>query len=300
MTKRILSFFLLAAFLLSLCGCGGKNVSYSNPIDFYFLDAEEQFGAQTGALAQETVDLLTNDVQIQQILDRYLKGPTEDGLRSPFPAGLKAEVESLQDGELDIRLSSEFDALSGVSLTLAAACLTMTLTQISGVDSVMLETGSGVLSQQANEAYSARRFLFYDELASHPEQQVSLYFYSDKGSLEAERRSIPYREGENIAVTTFETLLNGSSQERYSSGIPEGTELLDLTITDGLCKLVLSEDFADCDTGILKARHAVRSVVASLCSLSGIESVQITLVDGSTLSYYDISEPLVPDATWFK
>lgn len=300
MTKRILSFFLLTAFLLSLCGCGEKQSDFINPIDFYFLDAEEQSGTQTGALAHETVDLLSKDVEIQQILNRYLKGPTEECLKSPFPAELKAEVARLQDGELYIQLSSEFDTLSGISLTLATACLTMTLTQISGVDSVKLETGSGVLSQQANEAYSAQRFLFYDELASHPEQQVSLYFYSEKGSLEAERRSIAYKEGENIAVTTFQALMNGSSQERYSSGIPEGTELLDLTVTDAVCKLVLSEDFAECDTGVLKARHAVRSIVASLCSLSGIESVQITLVDGSALSYYDISEPLAPDATWFK
>ena len=82
------------------------------------------------------------------------------------------------------------------------------------------------------------------------------------------------------------------------SAIPAHTQLIDITVSDGVCMLVLSEAFADCDTSAATAAQAVRQITATLCAFDGIESVHISLLDGSGLNHFDLSRSFSPEDGW--
>ena len=130
--------------LLLLAGCGASaGVELVNPINFYFCvetDGAENadFERPSGALSVQTFDLGRQDISIGEILTRYLAF-CRDGGYGPFPAGLEYTDLALENGVLTLTFNDAFSALSGVDLSLAAAALTMTLTQISGVDGVRLD-----------------------------------------------------------------------------------------------------------------------------------------------------------------
>ena len=153
--------------LLLLAGCGASaGVELVNPINFYFCvetdEAENaDFERPSGALSVQTFDLGRQDISIGEILTRYLAF-CRDGGYGPFPAGLEYTDLALEDGVLALTFNDAFSALSGVDLSLAAAALTMTLKQISGVDGVSIHGRSAILSGDWQEVFTADDFLLQD------------------------------------------------------------------------------------------------------------------------------------------
>ena len=64
--------------------------------------------------------------------------------------------------------------------------------------------------------------------------------------------------------------------------------------------VVLSDQFMSCDTSAARAGSAVRSIAATLCDLSGVTAVRLSVIGESGLTYYDISEPITPQPAWFS
>ena len=54
----------------------------------------------------------------------------------PFPEGVRLLSWEVEEGRLHLDLSEQYGGLSGVDLTVADACLTLTLCQVEGVESV--------------------------------------------------------------------------------------------------------------------------------------------------------------------
>lgn len=163
--------------LLLLAGCGASvSVEKTEPIDFYFCAAEEteqtiDFERPSGALSVQTVDLGRQDLTIREILTQYLAF-CRDGGYGPFPEGLECMALTLENGVLTLTFNDAFSSLSGVDLSLAAAALTMTLTQIDGVDGVSIHGRSAILSGDWQTVFTAEDFLFQDTALVHPEYAV--------------------------------------------------------------------------------------------------------------------------------
>jgi spore germination protein GerM len=294
---------LAAALLLSalLTGCVKPNPAenYQNPIFFYYCRKDAEYASRTGALASEVRDLRDPDISIADILKLYFAGPKSEDMTSPFPENLRCEDVSLQDGIVQLHLSNEYSALTGVRLSLASACITMTLSQIDFVKGVQIRTDAGTLSEQGTEDFSVEDFLLQDDSSVNPEQTVTLYF-ADKGSgkLKAEKRTITYTRQEDLPELALKALFAGPSEPGLSQAIPEGTELVDVSVSGSLCTVVVSETFADCDTDKTAAELAVHSIVATLCLLGEIDQVQISILNGADLKFCTIQKPLSTQDSW--
>ena len=205
--------------LLLLAGCGASvSVEKTEPIDFYFCAAEEteqtiDFERPSGALSVQTVDLGRQDISIGEILTRYLAF-CRDGGYGPFPAGLEYTDLALEDGVLTLTFNDAFSALSGVDLSLAAAALTMTLTQISDVDGVSIHGRSTILSGDWQEVFTADDFLLQDGSAVHPEYAVQLYFLDSGGNLTAQRRVLTCDDRSQLPELAMDALLAGPDDGR--------------------------------------------------------------------------------------
>lgn len=295
---------LAAAFLalVLLAGCTAaitQRPQYVNPINFYYCRSEAVYGSETGAIDYETAELGRNDVTVEEILALYFRGPISAGLRSPFPEELACTRAELDGGVLTVYLNEDYGALSGVELSLASACLTMTLTQIAFVDSVCVQTPGALLSAQSGQVFTPEQFVLFDASAYNPERTITLY-YCAKGDalLHAEPRTVSYTSSDQLPQLAMQALLDGPQDYGLVSAIPAHTQLIDITVSDGVCMLVLSEAFADCDTSAGTAAQAVRQITATLCAFDGIESVHISLLDGSGLNHLDLSRSFSPEDGW--
>jgi spore germination protein GerM len=296
--KRLLPALLA---MLLLLGCAAKpKKTPVNPIDFYYCRRQAQYGGDTGALACETVDLGKKDISIGDILKLYFSGPVSKELISPFPTGLSCKSAEMDGGTAHLYLSDEYSTLTGVRLTTASACLTMTLSQISFVKKVQIRTDAGTLSEQGGESFSAADFFLKDDSAVNPEQTVTLYFADLKsGKLGAEKRTVSYTDAAKLPELALKELFAGPSKQGLSQAIPRGTELIDVSVSGSQATVVVSETFADCDTGTVSAELAVRSIAATLCALEGIDQVKISILNGQNLKYCDIQSPLAPSESWY-
>lgn len=299
--RRILAILLLLALL---CGCTGQGIpAGESQLTFYYRRADgandESFGSETGALTEKRVTL-GGDVSVEEVLEAYLQPPEDEGLVSLFPDGTICTGTKLQKGVLTLEMNETYASLTGYARTLAAAGLTMTLTQLDSVDAVQIRTPSGALLGRASMRWTRDSFLLQDTSWLYPERTVQLYFAGANGKLQVEKRAISYESPEEIPENTVQALLDGPESEQLRSPVPAGTKLLDVQVTGTLCTVVLSEEFSACDTGREAASLAVRSVVATLCALSEIEQVQLQLQSGEDLVYCSIAQPLKPEWSWYN
>lgn len=296
---NLLALLLATALLLSACAASAEEPSV-NPITFYYCRAEGNYSSDTGALAGEQVDLGRTDVTVDDILQRYLHGPSDDSLLSPFPAGLACTEQTLDGGVLTLRFNEALAELSGVDLTLACACLTMTLTQIEFVDAVRVASPGTALAAQTDVVLTDAQFLLFDETSYHPERAVTLYGVGRAdGLLYASTHTVSYSSGDQLPLLALQALFEMQNVYTSETCIPPHTQLIDLSVSDGLCTLVLSDSFSDCDKQADTAVGAVRQIVATLCAFDEISAVNISLLDGSTLKNVDLSQSFTPEDSWF-
>ena len=137
--RRILAILLLLALL---CGCTGQGIpAGENQLTFYYRRADgtndESFASETGALTEKRVTL-GGDVSVEEVLEAYLQPPEDEGLVSLFPDGTICTGTKFQKGVLTLEMNEMYASLTGYARTLAAAGLTMTLTQLDSVDAVQI------------------------------------------------------------------------------------------------------------------------------------------------------------------
>ena len=205
-----------------------------------------------------------------------------------------------ENGVLTLTFNDAFSSLSGVDLSLAAAALTMTLTQIDGVDGVSIHGRSAILSGDWQTVFTAEDFLFQDTALVHPEYAVQLYFLDAADRLTAQRRVLSCDDRSQLPELALNALLAGPGEVGLTGAVPAGTQLADVSLEGALCTVVLSEDFAACDTDEASAQAAVRAVVLTLCSIEPVERVQLRLLGGAGLQYCAIDAPLAPEPSWLQ
>ena len=83
---------------------------------------------------------------MQDLLD----GPTQEGLKSPFPRGLTLQSLEVEGNTICITLSEHYSGLTDMSQTLADACIVMTLCQLTGVEAVEISTDGFWASRPAS------------------------------------------------------------------------------------------------------------------------------------------------------
>ena len=180
--RRILAILLLLALL---CGCTGQGIpAGESQLTFYYRRADgandESFGSETGALTEKRVTR-GGDVSVEEVLEAYLQPPEDEGLVSLFPDGTICTGTKLQKGVLTLEMNETYASLTGYARTLAAAGLTMTLTQLDSVDAVQIRTPSGALLGRASMRWTRDSFLLQDKSWLYPERTVQLYFAGANG-----------------------------------------------------------------------------------------------------------------------
>lgn len=283
MMKKLLLFLSILLLILTGCVSDNSNEEASQKITFYYaVEGTEQLTSDLSIDSEErNIQIFT----LKQLLELYLQGPISENLTSPFPAG--TEVVALSEGENgpELTLSGAFFTLQGVDLSIASCCLVRTVCDYINVEQIT------VLDEMARISMQLRPddFLLEDHFNQDSNSTFTLYFSDEnRRYLIAETREVTLSENESPEVYVLRQLMLGPTGDELLSVIPQGTELLGVETTDGVCTVNLSKEFLDNRSEDDYANYAaVGSIVNTLTSLEEVSSV-LFLVEGQPVSEYGI------------
>lgn len=283
--KQTFSFALVMICLL--CACG-KPVQQPSGLCLYLPapHSEETFlseaVSQTEYSGEATVEALSAAL-----------------LRELFGGEVKLLGWSLSSGLLRLDLSREYETVEGIDLTITECCIVLTLTQLDGVERVRVTAEGRKLLSGGQDALSADHMIFTGAEEEPREVSVELYFPRLGGrGLGLEVHQLILTEEDNLYAAVTQALLAGPQSGDLHAPFPEGTELLDARLEDGVCYVSFSEALltngssAPADQDLL-----LYSIVDTLGNLDAVSAVQL-LIDGTVPKSYgtaDTSLPLEPN-----
>ena len=159
--KYIISITLVLLLLLSACTT--PNPTYEDPVSFYYIQNDVVFGSKSGVMKKTVREAGNNAGDYFELTKLYLNGPTTYDCVSPFPAGTTLEELHWDQNRIQVLLSPQITTLSGSELTVACACLTRTLTEMTGIRTVQIRSTVGLLNGEKVLTMSADSIIYWDE-----------------------------------------------------------------------------------------------------------------------------------------
>lgn len=129
--KKFLHFFLIIMIISILLGCERSTEEFAEPVKFYYKAIIDFPAGKTDVFSYEVREGKYYNCDYILLLNDYLRGPQDDSLISPFPAGLHVVDISWEDEEsISIVLSSEVNQLTALDQTIAFSGITQTLAEL--------------------------------------------------------------------------------------------------------------------------------------------------------------------------
>lgn len=288
--------------LLSGCAMAQQAAEESaNTFDLYFpADLEESLGGDA-ITAVPTVIEGSQEMEplalAETIVERLLEGPQNQRIKTVIPKGTALLGITLDGGHAYVDLSGTYSNLSGIQLTMADYCLTLSLTQISGISVVSVTVRGRELAYRDSQNFRAQDVLLTaaDDLVGTVD--VTLWFLDgDTEALSPEQRTLRLYEGDTQAEVLLSALMEGPRSKGLTPALPAEFSFLSVWTEENICYVNLPGALCDAAYGTA-SRRAIRALVDSLCSLETVEGVQIR-VDGESRERYgdvDISGILQPN-----
>ena len=142
--KRLMILMLALALLCAGCGERGHGEVETEEYPVCFVTREETAEGGDGGIASKSVvdweyhALPPGQRALDGLIRTLLAGPEGEGLASPFPRGTSLRGWRQENGVVTLDLSEAYGGLSGVELTLADACIVLTLCRLEDVEAVYL------------------------------------------------------------------------------------------------------------------------------------------------------------------
>lgn len=220
------------------------------------------------------------------LMKRFLAGPREKRLKSPVPGKTVLQSVQLNKRHATVDLSAPYETLSGVSLSMADYCITMTLTQISKIQTVSVTVDGQELAYRDIHDFSVSDILKSNKEDVIGTVTVSLYFPNADGKLTAERRSLALYEGEIQAKAVIKALRDGPKNSKLKAVFPRNFSVRSVWVKDSVCYVGLSTSGLKKISKQVDLNVALQALAQSLHSLNSVNSVQY-LVNGKIAGSFD-------------
>ncbi len=301
MKRKLCIAALLLLSALTFAACAQKaRLPQGNYRLYLVSQAESARGAD--AIAEYGVEIADESCTTQELARKLLEAlllPPEDPLLlSPFPSGTQVQEVSISGKRAYVDFSANYGRLSGIDLSLADYCVALTLTQLDGVNAVTITANGREIPYRRTQLLTAADPLLGSREDTLRPITVQLYFLDTQtNELRAQQQTLALYEGQPRVDALLEALLAGpESDDTLAPLLSADFSVLSARIEDDICYLNLPGDVL-LPEDVQTQRLAITSLVRSLCSLTGVEQVQI-LVDGEaapTLGTLTVSEPLRAD-----
>lgn len=138
--KRFLCLAMTAALLLSGCLWQGQQIK--EPVTFYYLRSQYQYGNNQSIMDWEERESSGHREDLRYLIAMYLMGPSSEELRSPLPLSTRILSAEQEGNAVTLTLSELPSSTTDTSYTLACACLAKTCMGLTDADSVTIISGT--------------------------------------------------------------------------------------------------------------------------------------------------------------
>ena len=156
-------FILLLILCLLLAGCVQQQPSLITTLKFYYPLQVADYTLGASYIQPELREGAGVDKSLKNMLNLYLKGP-KDQITFQMPFRYNTQVVSISRGStmLDITLNRGFANYTGLDLTIACACITMTCMELTDVTVVRIRAENTTLDGADFIEMSAASLLLVD------------------------------------------------------------------------------------------------------------------------------------------
>ncbi len=263
MKRKTLLVFALCLLIL-LCACGKHAES------FLLYCPVEQLENAAGEGAIRTRSVMIANAQTMDTAEL-----SEALLRELLDTGIApgAELVSLrrEGRRVVVDFSHQYASLTGIDLTLADYCVTLTLTQLENVNAVSITAAGQLLPQRKSRILTAADPLLGQTEDTLRPVTVELYFWNNESeTLIAEERTLELYEGQSRVDAVLSELAAGPAHGDLARSVPEALEVLSARVEDGVCYLYL--------TGAeTLSSSAIEAIELSVQSLPNLREVHLAL-----------------------
>jgi germination protein M len=178
-----------------------------------------------------------------------------------------------------VDLNYPYSTLSGVSLTIADYCITMTLTQFSDISSVSITVRGQELAYRDKQQFTDGDVLLTsmeDVVSTLP---VTLWFLDQAGELTGVEERLDLYEGDTQLSGLVGALERGPTTRGLRSALPDGFSVLTTQLGEGVCYVNLSKELLEELPADADLQAALDALALSLTSLEAVQQVRY-LVEG--------------------
>lgn len=163
--KKWLCIFLALILCLPMLGCKPEPNDIEDPVNFYYRRSADgiAYGQADGVIAPEIREALEHRDDPAYLINLYLRGPAGTGFNRTFPKGVELVKLTVEDGTAFVTVSDFFSTLAGMDLTLACACLTLTVCELTGAQKLTVSTPNTLLDGNRTVTMTPEDILFRDE-----------------------------------------------------------------------------------------------------------------------------------------
>lgn len=158
--KKFLSILLAFLITTTMIACSSKGEDSTEAVNFYYQTQDITYHEEAGFFVTEKRSVASQD--LTDIINIYLSGPEKDEYKSPFPTGTVVRSITHNNGILNIVLSDEFSALKGFDLSVACACLTITIQELADTQLVQISAENTELDGNKSITMNTDSLVIYD------------------------------------------------------------------------------------------------------------------------------------------
>lgn len=289
--KILFLFGLILMLAVISIGCSSEE-KQGTAIDISYLNKKET------KLVIETHYLESTDTKdmIVEVLKLLCAVPDNKELKATLTSGINIITYSYDGEQVIVSLGEKYKELSRTTEVLTRAALVRSLTNIPGINYVMLTVNGEALTDLSGNAIGIMTAdMFVDNAGTQVETVESkvnlrLYFANETGDgLIAVNRELTHNaDVSNVPMEKLvvEQLISGPANNETFPTISSDTKLVNITVKDGVCYLTFNSAILTTVNNVT-TDVTIYSIVNSLVELSNINKVQISIEDNKDGKFRD-------------
>lgn len=295
MRKR--SLCLVLAVLLLFAACQSQTAKTQNGEFLFYYPSQNPSYQDDSAFCSAVANIHADELSLEELMREYLRSTPPVGGQSPIPEEWRLCSAELQDSAAV--LVFEGTSTQPLARSLSVTGIAMTLLQLPGVQRINITTpeSTDALSLSADD------FALKDT-GMLPQKETLVLYHPD-----AERRflireilTVEAMDAKEKPAYLMRQLLTASQRGYTSTCIPDGTELLDIRVENGICTVDLSSEFqSGFEQSFAAERMAIYSIVNSLTELPQINTVDLWVAGAplERLYHMELSSGVIRDERLF-
>lgn len=278
--KRAALVALLAISFVVLAGCGDETkTSYT----LYYTNSS------ASALMEYSYEPKEQTTQAMAVeIYNQMRDVSISGAQTVVPSGVELEKVTLDGDIINLYFSKGLASATNSERLIFASAVTKAISALPDVSGVRILGSNGDALEGLSSFGEVLRPADFannanDDGDDYIDATLTLYFAdADKDSLVKTQKDVSYRSTTSVERVVVESIISGPEGSGLYATVSSKLTLLNISVQNGTCYVNLSKEFLT-DPMTSFDQVPVYSIVNSLCELSNINSVQIS-INGDTSS----------------